>query len=202
MTRQQRRKFERNKSKYNDRSHSSIDFKGLGTYRIDESFITFEESLPLESEWMFVQIVNSDDRQEFEQSVREFGEIIAVSDKSYPPRIEHVVVLRPFPYGSSKEMSKACSTMLSKYSPHNYYAIIRATPPAWYDGSLEHQKCLSWNMVKYFRESSHGRDARKVFRLILCEKMKLGVFDEATKRRILKDLKVSGYVNDRDSFRN
>ena len=193
MNRQQRRKLEREKAKIQQRAHSSIDFKRV--IDSDRSHFDFEKSIPLASEWESFQVVDKDQRQDFEHQVREFGEIIKVLDETYPPRIEHVVVLKPFPYPSSDEMAKACSTMLSKYSPHNYYAIITATPPAGYDGSVEGQKAVGWYFFTYFRESEHSRNVRQEFISGLRRKLELGVFDEATKSLILRDLKLSKYVN-------
>lgn len=193
MNRQQRRKLEREKAKLQKRAHNSIDFKRQ--IQSDLSVLNFEESIPLSAEWENIQLVNSNQRQAFEQQVREFGELIAVIDETYGPRMEHVLVLKPFPYASSDEMAKACVTMLSKYSPHNYYAILTVTPPELYDGSSQHQKALCMYILNYFRESERGRKARNEFIDILCQKIELGVFDESTKRHILRDLKLSGYVN-------
>ena len=192
MNRQQRRKLEREKAKLLRRAHSGIDFKRLAQ---SGSIFDATSSIPLELECLSVHVVSSNQRQHFEQQVREFGELIAVYDKTFPPRIEHVIVFKPFPYMSSAEMSKACRTMLFKYSPHNYYVMLAVPPPEGYDGSLSHQKALCYGILKYFRKSERGKTAEKVLRDVICRKIELGIFDEATKMRICRDLKLSKYIN-------
>ena len=185
MNRQQRRKLEREKAKLLRRAHSGIDFKRLAQ---SGSIFDATSSIALELECLSVHVVSSNQRQHFEQQVREFGELIAVYDKTFPPRIEHVIVFKPFPYMSSAEMSMACRTMLFKYSPHNYYVIITATLPADYDGN---QEALCHRILKDFRKSEAGRRARSEFIDVLCRKIELGIFDESTKMRIYKDLNLN-----------
>ena len=94
-------------------------------------------------------------RQDFELTIREFGEAIQASDKELPsPRIEYICVFKPFPYETKEEMSQVCMTILKKYSPFNVYALTTGTPPPGSDvTNKKHVYAFAYHLLSIQRES-------------------------------------------------
>ena len=96
-------------------------------------------------------------RQDFEMTIREFGEAIQASDPELScPRIEYICIFKPFPYETKEEMSQVCNTILKKFSPYNVYALSTGTPPPGTDFTNEkHVYAFAYHLLNIQRKTQY-----------------------------------------------
>lgn len=156
MNRQQRRKSERSLIKKYVRTQKAIREQAGFTPLLNTTEGYSMDSLrKLDGrELVNCQVVPSElSRQDFEMTLREFGEAIQAADTELPvPRVEYLVIVKPYPYKSKAEMEKTCKTILTRYSPYNFFALIAATPPEEYDpANKEHVLAFAHYFIERFR---------------------------------------------------
>ena len=153
-SRQLRRKLARQNLKQAKKGMNAAE--KVGWRKVHDAKITPSKQPPIDKELASVFILTPvETRQDFELTIREFGEAIQASDKELPsPRIEYLAIFKPFPYDTKEEMSQVCETILKKYSPYNVYALTTGTPPPRTDLTNEkHVYAFAYHLLTNQRES-------------------------------------------------
>ena len=154
MSRQLRRQKARNELNRAKKGMNAAE--KVGWRKVHNAKINPSKQPPIDKELASVFILTStEDRQDFEMAIREFGEAIQASDKELPtPRIEYICVFKPFPYDTNEEMNAVCETILKKYSPYNVYALTTGTPPPGTDLTNEkHVYTFAYHLLTIQRET-------------------------------------------------